>query len=470
MSTNETLDQSPSEQPSAPRPEDLWRRNVAVGVFVAVLFLPLVMYGCGPEWARWDSAQAVIAYDEGDIEQAIFQLSTAVERSPRDPSLKINLARKLIESRRGREAEMLCDEVLDRFPDNDVALVVKAQSQQSQGKFLKALKTFNLRAQQRNWLIGNSPEKLNERAYFRALAGVRLEEAKKDIDAATEIVGKFSFGSWRFRPGFYHRSLIASAMVACKIGMAQEAIDQLTPTVQQLRQVINDLELELNELIINDTIESFPPEQTQSHQHDDVRALLREFEYTLSTILTVRAYGWQTLDAQALCDQDRAEVRSMALDADEILESLPGDRELISTIQLTSAFLDTRGYIVGLMPQTGKTEELSEFEIGEDVFGDEYDDSNKVKFSLAFNTSLKDLDQSIFAIEVFRKSLESDIHNHVDGPVQDVVSLRKEVSRNQAVLLYHRMVIRKRSGDEKAALEDAAAIRELGHVPGEHLF
>ena len=61
-----------------------------------MLLLPLMMYGCGPEWARWDAAQAVIAYDRGDMEQAIFQLTTAVERSPRDPSLKISLAKKLI--------------------------------------------------------------------------------------------------------------------------------------------------------------------------------------------------------------------------------------------------------------------------------------------------------------------------------------------------------------------------------------
>ena len=366
-----------------------------------MLFVPLVMYGCGPEWARWDSAQAVIAYDEGDIEQAIFQLTTAVERSPRDPTLKINLARKLIESRRGREAEMLCDEVLDRYPDNDVALVVKAQSQQSQGKFLKALKTFNLRAEQRNWVIGNSPDKLNERAYFRALAGVRLDDAKKDIDSAMQIVGGFTFGSRPFKPGFYYRSLIATGMIACKIGMAQEAVGQLTPAVQELRQEIQNLELELNQLIINDTIESFPPEQAQSHQHDDVRALLRAFEYTLSTILTVRAYGWQILGGQDLCDHDRAEVRTMALDADEILAALPDDRELIGTIQITSAYLDTRGYIVGLMPQTGETEKLTEFEAGGEVLGNQDDQSNMVKFSREFTDSLRDLDQSIFASDDF---------------------------------------------------------------------
>jgi len=150
--------------------ENLLTRAALVSGFCAVLLIPLLAYGCGPEWARWDAAQAVMAYEQGDVEGAIEQLTAAVEKSPRDPSLKLSLAEKLIESNQPFKAERVCDEILERFPDNDRALVRKVNSQQAQGNFKIALDTFNQRAKARSWLISDSYERLNQRAYFRSLS------------------------------------------------------------------------------------------------------------------------------------------------------------------------------------------------------------------------------------------------------------------------------------------------------------
>jgi len=459
MDSNSPSQEAPShESPnqSSSNENSLARRLVIAG-FSSLLLLPLIMYGCGPEWARWDAAQAVIAYDRGDIDQAIFQLSTAVERSPRDPSLKISLAEKLTESGRGSEAEELCDEILARFPDNDPALIAKAHSQQSQGNFRLALDTFNRRARQRNWTIGRRPDKLNERAYFRALAGVQLEDAKQDIDIACALISQSSFGNLPWSLGLFQRSLAASGIVAMEIGMTQQAVPQLSEAIDSLRRLLHKSNIELNREIVRLSAGEYPPTQKNANSQNEFRDVIRASEQTLATLLTVRALVYQQLDLDDLRDQDRAEVRSMSLDCDEIAAALPEDSECIGNIQISSAFLDTRGYIIGLMPAgtNGGTIELSDRSIG--ISGD-------------FEDALRDLDQSIFAFEVFEKSLTSNIHNHAEGYVQDPVTELQSIGKQKAVLLYHRLVVRKKSGDKQGAEQDAEAIKALDCEPGPHLF
>ena len=422
-----------------------------------MLLLPLMMYGCGPEWARWDAAQAVIAYDRGDMEQAIFQLTTAVERSPRDPSLKISLAKKLIESGRGEEAEALCDEILARFPDNDPALITKANSQQAQGNFRLALDTFNLRARQRNWTISRRPDKLNERAYFRALAGVQLDDAKQDIDVACAIVSQSSFGNLPWSMGLFQRSLAASGIVAMEIDMTQQAVPQLSDAIDSIRRVLHESNTELNREIIELSAGEYPPNHEKANSQNEFRDLIRNSEQTMATLLTVRALAYQQLGSDDMCDQDRAEVRSLSLDCDEIAAAFPESSECIGTLQISSAFLDTRGFIIGLMPTGGSagTIELNGRTIG--ISGD-------------FEDALRDLNQSVFAFEVFEKSLTSSIHNHAEGSVQDPVALLQSIGKQKAVFLYHRMVVREKSGDQDGANQDSEAIKALGCEPGPHLF
>ena len=459
MDSNSLSQDSPSQAspPQSPSDDNPLARRLVIAGFSALLLLPLVMYGGGPEWARWDAAQAVIAYDQGDIEHAIFQLTTAVERSPRDPSLKISLARKLIESGRGKEAEELCDEILARFPDNDPALVTKATSQQAQGNFRLALDTFNLRARQLNWTIGRNPVQLNERAYFRALAGVQLEDAKQDINLACEIISHWSFGSLPRSLGLFQRSLAASSIVAMEIGMTQQAVPHLAEEIDGLRRALHELNTELNREIIELTALEYPPSQEKANSQNGFRDRIRASEHTLATLLTIRALAYQQLGLDDLCDQDRAEVRGLGLDCDEIAAALPASSLCIGTIKDSSAYLDTRGYIIGLMPTGGNQGAI---ELNDRTVGVRDD----------FEDALRDLNQSIFALEVFEESLSSSIHNHAEGTVQDPVAERQSIGKQKAVLLYHRLMMREKSGNQDGAKQDSEAIKALGCQPGTHLF
>lgn len=439
------------EQPQ----DNLLTRIVLVLGFCAILLIPLLAYGCGPEWARWDAAQAVIAYEQGDVEGAIEQLTAAVQKSPRDPSLRLSLAQKLIESSQPFRAERVCDEILSRFPDDDHALILKATSQQAQGNFEKGLETFNQQAKARSWLISDSYNKLNQRAYFRALAGVELENAKVDIDAAINKITQSPLGNLDHSVSMLSRSLVASALIGRRVGLTEIAIEQMTPMIDRLRVAVDKTKKNLNRAVIDQSLIEFPPADKFSKSSNDLRAAIRVIEKTAAMLLTTRALCYQDLQKIDLSNQDRAEVRSLALDADGIIADLPAESECIGELLDSYMLLDTRGYIVSLLPG-GETKKSKYIQ-------------RQVEITETPTDALIDLNQAIFAYQVFARSLSSDVHNHMESLI-DPKTMKLRVPEVKAVLFYHRMLILEKMGDQAAADLDRAKIRQLGFEPGPHLF
>jgi len=435
--------------------ENLLTRAALVSGFCAVLLIPLLAYGCGPEWARWDAAQAVMAYEQGDVEGAIEQLTAAVEKSPRDPSLKLSLAEKLIESNQPFKAERVCDEILERFPDNDRALVRKVNSQQAQGNFKIALDTFNQRAKARSWLISDSYERLNQRAYFRALANIELANAKEDIDAAVSRIAGSPLGNLDHSVSMLARSLVVSALIGRRLGMADVAIERMTFLIDRQRIAVHATNMELNKNIIEQSSQEFPPSISTSKSNNDLRAAIRNGEQTLALLLTTRALCYQDLDMIDLSNQDREEVRSFALDADAIVSALPAENECIAEILASHALLDTRGFIISLLPEG----QVNNSRVGQ----------RRIKSSLTLADALVDLNQAIFAYQVYAQSLGSEVHNHMENQI-DLRMAKLAVPKGKAVLLYHRMLLLEKMGNQEAADQDRAKIRQLGFEPGQHLF
>jgi len=439
------------------QPENLLTRSLLVSGFCAVLIIPLMAYGCGPEWARWDAAQAVMAYEQGDVDGAIQQLEAAVEKSPRDPSLKLSLAEKLIESNQPFQAERVCDEILKRFPENYRALVQKAHSQQAQGNFEKALETFKERSKARSWLIADSYLQLNERAYFRALANVELDHAKDDIDAAINMVSQTRLGDLEHSVSILARSLVASAVIGRRIGMAQTAVERLTPMIDRLRIDTHAINVVLNKEIISESGDQFPPSDDFSKSSNGFRSNIRNVEKTLALLLTTRALCFQDLNNIDLSNQDRAEVRSMALDADVIIAKLPKENECIGELGNSFMLLDTRGFIISLLPRDSKKDVTAN--LGQ----------QKHQKTQSYNDALIDLNQAIFAYQVFSKSLDSEVHNHIENMI-DPKTVKLGVPKMKAVLFYHRMLLLEKMSNSAAAAKDRETIRQMGFTPGEHLF
>ena len=99
-------------------------RWLVVLLVASVAVLPMISYGCSPEWARWDATQANAFFRIGETEDALYQLRDAIKKSPRDPVLKTTLAGRLIELEQAAEALELTDEVLEVYPDNAQAMQI----------------------------------------------------------------------------------------------------------------------------------------------------------------------------------------------------------------------------------------------------------------------------------------------------------------------------------------------------------
>ena len=110
-------------------------RYAVIGFILSIAMLPMAFYGCGPEWARWDAAQAVHYFNIGEVDDALYQLRDAIRKSPRDPVLKLTLASRLLEIEQPEEALDLADKVVTLYPDAYLAVEIKSRALQSLGEF-----------------------------------------------------------------------------------------------------------------------------------------------------------------------------------------------------------------------------------------------------------------------------------------------------------------------------------------------
>ena len=229
----------------------------------------------------------------------------------------------------------------------------------------------------------------------------------------------------------------------------------MTPMIDRLRVAVAKTNTDLNKIIIEQSSRDFPPPVEVSKSNNDLRAAIRALEKTLATLLTTRALCYQDLGEIDLSNQDRAEVRSFALDADEIITDLPDENKCIRELLISYMLLDTRGFIISLLPE-GETRKSKYIQ-------------RQVEITQTPIDALMDLNQAIFAYEVFARSLSSDVHNHMESLI-DPKTMKLSVPKDKAVLLYHRMLLLEKMGNQEAADQDRAKIRQLGFESGQQLF
>ena len=70
----------------------------------------------------------------------------------------------------------------------------------------------------------------------------------------------------------------------------------------------------------------------------------------LVSLLTVRALVFQDLGRQQAANADRFRVRELGYDADRLAENLPGKFACLDLLNNATTYLDTRGYVLGLLP------------------------------------------------------------------------------------------------------------------------
>lgn len=434
--------------------ESKWVKLLAVSFFAAVFTLPLAMYGCGPEWARWDAAQARQFFRDGETEDALYQLRDAVRKSPRDPVVKLTLATSLIEDEQLEEGLALANEVLELYPKNAQAMQVKTNGQQRMGDFAGGLETYLEYDRSLNafFRAGNS---LNEIAYYRALAEQDLHLAKRDIE---DTIARSSACAWRGGQGLLlpTRAIVVAALVARFCDAEDLVMPLLSEEITRLQDKTFRRRSELTKLIYDEAQLSFRRIKQTSTAIELRRSELRQLEKSLATLLTCRALIFQDRNQKTASQIDRIEVQKLGFDASAIALSLPDEKLMLLGLYEASVYLDTRGFVTSRLPWVDE-EKLGSMS------------RSQWNFNGSFESSLRDLNVALVAARVWQKSIDCPLYNSVEF-YSEKLETQARANRDIAVMLNHRAMLLRRRGDLEAAAKDETEIRELGFEPGNQLF
>lgn len=422
------------------KPENRFLRLFVIAAVASIAIAPLTFYGCGPEWARWDATQANMYFRRGETEDALYQLRDAIRKSPRDPSLKLNLAKRLIEIDQPEEALDLANQVLEVFPDNANAVSIISSAYQHLGDFKSALQAS------RRIIAGG-----NELAYYRALAKTDLPLAKEDIESVIESQNRYISWQGDEELSLGVKATAMASMVARCCDLREEAIATISQQVGVLRSQVQESQLELNEHIYGLTQDSFPVRQDSATLR--LQKNLNRHERRLAVLLSCRALLHQDLGNMSNCSNDRLDVAELGFDSSEILKALPDERLSLAVLGAPTAFLDTQGFIYSLLP-----------------WDETLASSDLKKFFSSYGEAVRDLNIAILCNEVSRKSLDCPLGNSMELIQQNKAAAMKAATRQSAVLLYHRLQLHQRGGKEELALRDEKRIRELGFEPGPSLY
>ena len=424
-------------------------RWLVVLLVASVAVLPMISYGCSPEWARWDATQANAFFRVGETEDALYQLRDAIKKSPRDPVLKTTLAERLIEIDRGDEALKLSGEVLEVYPDNAQAMKIKSLAQKSLGDFEASLET-ELKIDKHLHAYGRDASSLNQLAYARALANTDLHLAKEDIDIAITALNRGLTWPSAEELSLEVKATMLASMVARSCDAQEEAIDAISEQVKSWRERLAAAKTELTGLVFNDLDDSFPIRQDIGMLRR--RQNLRSFEAQAAALLSCRALLYQDIGDMENCRNDRCEVNQFGYDSEDVLAHLPDDKVALARLSMLSAFLDTRGFICSLLPWSEDADKLPM---------DQH-------FISSYANAIKDLNTAVFCREMARKSIDSRLWNTME-PL-DVELQRKNMNLYSAIMLYHRQTLLQRRGKHDLAKQDEEKIRNLGFEPGDKLY
>ena len=427
-------------------------RSVAIVFVASFAVLPMVLFGCSPEWARWDASQANAFFKQGETSDALYQLRDAIGKSPRDPVIKLTLAQRLIELEEPQESLVLCAEVLEAYPDNMHAMQVKSYAQQRIGDFEAALKT---EMEIEDWLrVYRGDSRLNEMAYARGLANKDLPLAKAGIETA---IAKYNRAvGWRgdkeLPIDFRIKATVLASLVSRSCEMQDESLQVLSRQVVFYRKKVDTLRGDLAEIVYQQAGIAFPVREGFSGR--DQRRELRVAEIQLATLLSCRALLLQDLGERERCRSDRLEVQTIGYQSSQVVAAFPDDKAAILSLDGLAAVLDTRGFICGMLPWR---DDLSEI-VGERRY-----------FVSSHSDAIWDMDVALLSNRISQASFDCSLRNVVELSFDHDGSLDR-LRKQEAVLRYHRMLVHQRHGDDELAAVDDQRIRELGEEPGPHLF
>ena len=422
-------------------------------VFLALVAVPMYVYGWKKESAKWLAAEAMNLYIAGDAQTAIETLREAVEQSNESPKLLLDLATLLEQEGQANEGVLLAKLALAKLLANDpsvdttmvkLALDVQSNCEKSLGRHADALATIKQKSAYLDQSESQSNSRRNNLAYLRALAGKEIGLAVRDAELV--LAGFSASNYWGLdQPlSIQSEAVIAIAQVAHRLGQSRRAGAVLDQSIDELEQSSYELEQAMLQKFDQElNLQLEPSRRWEKKVIDPIRELISRKRYERAVLLTVRALIAQEQGEFEQCDLDRVRVQQLEFNSDEIAASLPPQRYYLQTLRAASAYLDTYGFV--------------KYRAGEP------------------EVALANLNLAILASKLNLLAIDSPLQNSSDEQADFEPELaRRAFGRSYAANLYHRMLVREdihQPGTEIGLSEqpwnqaDADEIRNLGLDP-----
>lgn len=406
--------------------------------FVCLAMIPIMFYGTNSELAKWKAARAQLLYEDGDIEGGIEMMEQAIEQSPRDQTLKLELSRMLMPAGRADEALELIDGVVDQSADPRLALDIKSNCLLYLNRPQEALATLKEIPEFSVPGAINDSGRLNQLAYFRALAQEELDDAKRDIDQA--VTQHLSYTWWldKLSMTLADQTLVATAMVANRLGRSDIVLEALDKRIDRMEETQRSSRNQVSEDIYQQIQIGLPIAEQLEQDLQKQHLVLHSQKQYLAVMYAVRALIHQRNGDREQCDTDRLAAESWDHDPDELLSDFPSDWDLMTLMSSGAQYLDTRAMVTWARDRD-------------------------------FRGAVADLDRSVLALEVLALARDTDLPNTLHdehGRFFDEARL----NRSEATIRRHRASILLKRGKQQQADADFARIRELGFDDDDVLF
>ena len=281
-----------------PSPHGGWSRRWAALVTLAVILgaislvaIPIASVWLPQEIARWHEAAAADKSLDDDFDGAIESIDRALHWNPDRRELLIYRARYQLDQDNPRGALDDLNQLIQAEPRLEPAYMLRSQACQSLGRYQAAVDDWKrIRALQVQQGQALSPIVRNGLAYARALAGIELDEAMKDINIALEVY-----------PG-QAALLDTRGFVALQAGDAERALDDLD---QAVRVAEDDLQ---------EGVEAQPTYDVRYHRQEEEN---RKRE--VAVLRYHRALAYQELGRTKEAEQDLSRVRELGFEPGESL-------------------------------------------------------------------------------------------------------------------------------------------------------
>ena len=428
-------------QRRAPGEGTFWNRHLPSLAVLLLIAWPLLSYGIiDSERARWQHAMARVAWDQGELEKALEALDQAVELAPENITLLADRARCLGELGRFGKSSQDLESAASQTPVLEQEIQLRQQlcdalvHLDQPGGVIRQWEIIEQavlgQGGKESWPLQQQVLFLNNRAYQVALTGQQLQRVVEQSDEAIALLGGEGI-AWDYNGAPNYLS-------ACRAYLDQSPARALAFSSQATRHASK---------FLDSWERQFEPrpnwKASERKRHAEQRETMRRY---VASVYKLHAMVLEKIGQAGKRDEALARIRALGQQADQ-LEGVIGRLNEISLLMspegmsdLRATVLDTRGFALLQNQQP-----------------------NLALMDLLVAVRLCDAEWRNMSVSIDRER-----NRAVDPAPHD--RYEQQMTRQLAVLLYHRSLAYEAVHQPARAREDRERVKRLGFTPDGNLF